>query len=212
MGCQRWKSRSSSACKARGPTTASRSAAPSPTANLIALAAAGRDPADVTIPTIGSKAASGEDGGSSSSSSTSGSTSSGGFGSMPFVAGTGGASPSGVMVSQGVVSLQVADGADGTGPQTRRPLRPAARRLARATTQHRSSRRMAIWAAAARRREARWRPLVLDFTASSSPSPLPRSAHWRAPPKITARASMPWRPLPMPGPLSLIRQRQHGSR
>jgi hypothetical protein len=37
------------------PDGASRSAAPSPTANLIPLAAAGRDPADITIPTVGSE-------------------------------------------------------------------------------------------------------------------------------------------------------------
>ena len=86
-------------------------APPAAALTLIALAAAGHDPADITIPTIGSKAASDGDGSSSSSSSTSSSTSSGGFGSDAVrVGGSGGASASGVMVSLGVVS--VGTGAD----------------------------------------------------------------------------------------------------
>ena len=89
----------------------SRGAPPTATAILIALAAAGRNPADVTIPTIGSKAASGGEGSSgsgssSSSSSTSSPTGGSGFGSdAARTGGTASASPSGVMVSQGVVSL-----------------------------------------------------------------------------------------------------------
>ena len=93
----------------------SRSAPPSPSNNLVALAAAGRDPADITIPTVGSKG----DAGSSSSSGTSGSTSGSGFGSdaVRTGGGSGGASPSGVMVSQGVVSLPSGAGAT-TGEST----------------------------------------------------------------------------------------------
>jgi hypothetical protein len=101
----------------------SRGAPPAAALTLIALATAGRDPADITIPTIGSKAASGGEGSSGSgSSSSSGGTGSSGSGSGrsagtsrtrdggsgsedALVARAGEASPSGVMVSQGVVSL-----------------------------------------------------------------------------------------------------------
>jgi hypothetical protein len=78
-----------------------------PTANLIALSVAGRDPADITIPTIGSKAQSDGSGSSGSSSpsspsSSSGSTGGTGDGDDAVVGRTGG---SGVMVSQGVVTV-----------------------------------------------------------------------------------------------------------
>ena len=102
----------------------SRAAPPTPKTMLIALAAAGRDPADIVIPTNGSRAASGSGGGegtsgsgsSSSSSSTSSSTGGTGFGSDAVrTGGSGGASPSGVMVSQGVVSVGGPDQPSGTG-------------------------------------------------------------------------------------------------
>jgi hypothetical protein len=112
-----------------------RGAPPTATAMLIALAVAGRDPADITIPTNGSRAATNGSGsgggaeGSTGSGSSSGSSglSSGESGSIgpgsggssrtsrtdrsgsgsedALVARSGGARPSGVMVSQGVVSL-----------------------------------------------------------------------------------------------------------
>ena len=111
----------------------SRGAPPAAALTLIALATAGRDPADITIPTIGSKAASGGEGssgsGSSSSSRGTGSSGSGsgrssgtsrtrdgGSGSADaLVARPGGASPSGVMVSQGVVTVASGSGTVATG-------------------------------------------------------------------------------------------------
>jgi hypothetical protein len=108
----------------------SRGAPPAAALTLIALATAGRDPADITIPTTGSKAASGGEGSSGSgSSSSSGGTGSSGSGSGrssgtsrtrdggsgsedALVARAGGASPSGVMVSQGMVTVSAS--ANGT--------------------------------------------------------------------------------------------------
>ena len=110
----------------------SRGAAPSPTETLVALAAAGRNPTDITIPTQSSRAASNGSGGGEGSSGSGPSSGSngpgrGGTGSSrssrtrggeggtddALVARSGGAKPSGVMVSQGVVSVAGAAGAGG---------------------------------------------------------------------------------------------------
>jgi hypothetical protein len=79
----------------------SRDAPPSPTATLIALAAAGRNPTDITLPTVGSDASDSGGGGSG------GSGSGGGGMDVRRSNGTtaGAASGSGVLVAQGALSL-----------------------------------------------------------------------------------------------------------
>jgi hypothetical protein len=98
----------------------SRGAAPSPTDTLVALAAAVRDAADITLPTQGSEGT-GSESGSGSGGAGSGS---GGDGDAVQARGSStGANASGVMVSQGALSLP---GGSGTGSAASGTNGPAA--------------------------------------------------------------------------------------
>jgi hypothetical protein len=87
------------------------------TAILTALAAAGRNPTDITLPTVGAQ------GGGSGGSSGSGSGSGGGGDTAVVAMGGGGASGSGVLVTRGAVTLPSGSGMsrciDGARPAKR---------------------------------------------------------------------------------------------
>ena len=83
------------------PTASPRDAQPEPTATLVALAAAGRNPTDLTLPTAGSQA-----GGSG--------------GSNAVVAGSSGTTTA-AAGSGGTVQAQQTGGSGGAVPRTRQP-------------------------------------------------------------------------------------------